>query len=185
MFSRDGVNVYAGGYSYQADPTCVDIVLDLSGMVKRQYWTLPARWTCSELFPEIVDLYIPDGETPSVDRRFWEQLWTDLARDTSNNGGSLDVLVMCLAGHGRTGTVLACLGLASGVIDPAADPVQWIRDHYCQSAVETDEQLDYIELTFGVETTCLVWPATHTVSHKSAKNSLSSWQTYFEDSLGW
>lgn len=51
------------------------------------------------------------------------------------------VEIGCLGGHGRTGTAVACLGVLSGLDD---DPVQWVRDRYCERAVETDHQVDYV-----------------------------------------
>ena len=45
----------------------------------------------------------------------------------------------CIAGHGRTGTALACLAVMAGLSE---DPVHWIRAQYCHLAVETDEQAD-------------------------------------------
>ncbi len=44
------------------------------------------------------------------------------------------VEVGCVGGVGRTGTVLACLAVLSGV--PADDAVAWVRDHYDPRAVE-------------------------------------------------
>ena len=53
------------------------------------------------------------------------------------------VEVGCLGGHGRTGTALACLAVQAGV--PAADAVSWVRSNYCTHAVETDEQVAFVE----------------------------------------
>jgi protein-tyrosine phosphatase len=52
---------------------------------------------------------------------------------------------MCQGGHGRTGTALAILGCLLGVIPEGADPVVWVREHYCLEAVETSKQISYIE----------------------------------------
>ena len=56
-------------------------------------------------------------------------------------GGEL-VEVACYGGLGRTGTVLSCLAIVAGV--EAASAVAWIREHYDQRAVETDEQHAFI-----------------------------------------
>jgi protein-tyrosine phosphatase len=45
---------------------------------------------------------------------------------------------VCLGGHGRAGTALACLGVLTGC--PRTEAVAWARANYCQSAVETAEQ---------------------------------------------
>lgn len=48
------------------------------------------------------------------------------------------VEVGCYGGHGRAGTVLACMAILSGV--PASEAVQWVRANYCRYAVESSEQ---------------------------------------------
>lgn len=52
------------------------------------------------------------------------------------------VEIACAGGLGRTGTVVACLAVRSGV--PANDAVQWTRGNYDPRAVETREQEDMI-----------------------------------------
>jgi hypothetical protein len=52
------------------------------------------------------------------------------------------VEIGCLGGHGRTGTALACLAVLTGT--PPADAVEWVREHYCEQAVETDEQRTFV-----------------------------------------
>jgi hypothetical protein len=52
--------------------------------------------------------------------------------------GGEDVELGCYGGHGRTGTALACLAVLCGQPPDAA--VAWVRENYCQHAVETPEQ---------------------------------------------
>jgi hypothetical protein len=52
------------------------------------------------------------------------------------------VEVGCIAGHGRTGTVLACMAVLAGV--PAEDAVEWVREHYCEKAVEPPYQEPWV-----------------------------------------
>lgn len=52
------------------------------------------------------------------------------------------VEVGCLGGHGRTGTALACLAVLTGT--PPAEAVSWVRDAYCEKAVETDQQRAFV-----------------------------------------
>ncbi len=54
--------------------------------------------------------------------------------------------VGCLGGIGRTGTVLGCMAVLSGV--QAAEARQWVRDHYDWRAIETEEQHRLV-LEFG------------------------------------
>ena len=51
------------------------------------------------------------------------------------------VLVRCLGGHGRTGTVLAVLAGLSGIDYPC----KFIRERYCEKAIEREEQKRYVK----------------------------------------
>lgn len=52
------------------------------------------------------------------------------------------VLVFCMGGHGRTGTVLAAL---KAMLEPdTEDPIADVREAYCQKAVETDLQAEAV-----------------------------------------
>ena len=53
------------------------------------------------------------------------------------------VEVACIGGHGRTGTALACLAILVGL--RPTDAVAWVRDAYCDGAVETEEQRAFVE----------------------------------------
>ena len=53
------------------------------------------------------------------------------------------VEVACVGGHGRTGTVLACMAILAGV--PAAESVEWVRSTYCRRAVQEPSQQYWIE----------------------------------------
>lgn len=46
--------------------------------------------------------------------------------------------VGCIAGHGRTGTVLACMAVLAGLSAP--DAVNYVRNKYCNNAMETIDQ---------------------------------------------
>ncbi|ACU39867.1 protein-tyrosine phosphatase family protein [Actinosynnema mirum] len=52
------------------------------------------------------------------------------------------VEVACGGGNGRTGTVLACLAVLSGV--PRGEAVAWTRAHYRKHAVETPWQKRWV-----------------------------------------
>lgn len=53
----------------------------------------------------------------------------------------------CIGGHGRTGTVLAALvARFMGV----KDAIQYVRKNYCDKAVESKEQIDFLMKHFGV-----------------------------------
>jgi hypothetical protein len=52
------------------------------------------------------------------------------------------VEIGCLGAHGRTGTALACLAVLTGA--EADHAVAWVRSNYCEKAVETDQQADFV-----------------------------------------
>jgi len=56
------------------------------------------------------------------------------------------VHVGCIGGHGRTGTFLAALVAYRRVSD---DPIAYVRQHYCERAVETSEQAAFLARHFG------------------------------------
>ncbi len=89
-----------------------------------------------------------DGTAHSLDIVWWQTLVE--AIEFLPDGSS--VAVCCVGGTGRTGTVLAILaGLTNQLDDDVVgDPVQWLRRHYYDDAVETEEQVWYIEDITGL-----------------------------------
>jgi protein-tyrosine phosphatase len=53
------------------------------------------------------------------------------------------VEIGCIGGHGRTGTLLACMVVLAG--HKPQDAVRWVRRNYCSHAVETSEQGEWVE----------------------------------------
>lgn len=53
------------------------------------------------------------------------------------------VEVACIGGHGRTGTVLACMAILAGVAP--SDAVSWVRAAYCSRAVQEPSQQYWID----------------------------------------
>lgn len=52
----------------------------------------------------------------------------------------------CIGGHGRTGTVLAAL---VAHMTTEADAIGYVREHYCEKAVESTEQVKFLMKHFG------------------------------------
>lgn len=73
----------------------------------------------------------------------------------------------CIGGHGRTGTFFAALVSRFG----EQDAVTYVRAHYCQKAVESVEQVKFLEKHF------VVLPVTPTKSHGSHTKSSSKHST--------
>lgn len=86
-------------------------------------------------------LPIKDYGIPVQNRKFWLALNRDILAMITHG---TKVVVFCQGGHGRTGMVAAILCY---LLNPAAigsDPVTWVRERYCQSAVETERQHEYV-----------------------------------------
>ena len=84
----------------------------------------------------------PDFKDPSNPNLAFDQIF-DLY-DKACDG--LDVEFGCIGGHGRTGTILACLVvLVSGPQMTTAEAVTWVRKHYCPNAVESKSQIWFID----------------------------------------
>jgi len=52
-----------------------------------------------------------------------------------------EVVVSCIGGHGRTGTVLAVWAGLNGI----KNPIRYVRERYCECAVETEEQEGFVK----------------------------------------
>ena len=53
-----------------------------------------------------------------------------------------EVHIGCVGGHGRTGTIIACM---HHMLDPSdEDRVEWVRREYCRRAVEGFEQESFV-----------------------------------------
>jgi hypothetical protein len=96
---------------------------------------LDARW--APTWPaEVVDW--PDLGTPLDDRDATAAI--ERAFERARRG--VNVEIGCLAGRGRTGTVLACMAVLAGVgVDGS---VEWVR-HRLAGAVETSAQQAWVD----------------------------------------
>jgi protein-tyrosine phosphatase len=76
----------------------------------------------------------PDLGLPADDADADTAIRDALTRAQAGEG----VEVGCVGGLGRTGTVLACMAVLTGI--PARRAVAWVREHYVPTAVETAAQ---------------------------------------------
>lgn len=97
--------------------------------------------------PMIIDVHWPDGLKPMLDLQWWEDLveWLQSFKEDTR------MMIHCEGGAGRTGTALAIIErLAFG---GETDPVEMVRQIYCDEAVESPAQINYINRILGPGTT--------------------------------
>jgi hypothetical protein len=99
------------------------------GLYLDERWNPP--WTHSH-----VDW--PDFELPRDTNAFIAALRDAL--DRARRGERVEL--GCWGGHGRTGTGLACLAVLAGT--PASEALAWVRENYCEKAVETAAQEQFV-----------------------------------------
>jgi hypothetical protein len=87
-----------------------------------------------------------DFSIPALGRDWWETL----AEEARHYG---DVWICCAGGHGRTGTTAAILAYLLDSKEVGDDPIGFIRQHYCNQAVETQAQIDYVAAITGTAAT--------------------------------
>jgi hypothetical protein len=94
-----------------------------------------------ELTPQLLVTCLDFG-VPTVGREWWEDF---IIYIRGNEPKSL--IIHCESGHGRTGVALAILYAITQ--RSRGCPVAAIRRKYCRDAVETPEQISYIEEVIG------------------------------------
>lgn len=149
--TRGNIMLFGGGTSKSVSSNGMDFVLDLVGNYSPTFWTFPDGWRVKEYLvpPKVIKMPITDMHAPwEVGLPFWRKLWADLQEQAHGHRGAtgerLKILVLCMGGHGRTGTVLSALLRASKLRVPDGDIVTYIRSRYCSKAVESADQIDYL-----------------------------------------
>lgn len=151
----DGVAIrFWGGGEYRgAGPKLGWVVIDLAnnfGSPTMRLYGFDGKRLVSWLMPyAVISLPVHDYDVLYLPADFWIDLLLDLADFGREREEPLDVLVACDGGHGRTGMVLSILAALTEVTD--GDPVAFVRQHYCEKAVETYGQIDYIKEITGLE----------------------------------
>lgn len=90
---------------------------------------------------QVVKLDWKDQAPPPVGLQFWREFWLRLVALKP-----IRVTICCVGGHGRTGTCLASLIIASGAMTDLVEVVEHIRKIHCKEAIETKSQMNYLVL---------------------------------------
>lgn len=122
----DGVSVYA---SSRHDRSEADIAPDF-GLYLDNYWYPP----CPAYFIDWPDYGLPVR---------WEVAARCIIDTYKKASDGLWVEIGCIGGHGRTGTVLACMAVLAGMSHEEA--INYVRSQYCNQAIECDDQEWYVE----------------------------------------
>ena len=158
VFETDKLIIYGGGINRGAQPELVDISINLTGRAEIEPIEIVLNAKAKELLgdiekfqPEVAEIIIdwPDMGVISAPKLWWEMLIKRIENAAHKEKKKLSVLVHCIGGHGRTGTALAIMGCLLGLIPENKCPVEFIRKNYCQNAIETYPQIDYIERITG------------------------------------
>jgi hypothetical protein len=96
-----------------------------------------------EGYPELV-IEWPDGKVPDVTRKDWFKLIEDLKVFDGR------ILIHCMGGHGRTGTLLVILASLGKAVK--GDAVKWVRENYCKKTIETQCQIEYLKKEMHIKT---------------------------------
>jgi len=150
-FQSCSARSYARVVSTTWDPEAAGVLRLPSGrLVRGRGLTLPLP---AGPVPDFA-LYLLGLEPPPV---AWESRWLrwpdfGLPADRAATAGALReawaraeterVEIACAAGHGRTGTALACLAVLDGI--PNREAVAYVRAHYYALAVETPWQRRFV-----------------------------------------
>lgn len=140
--TKSALEVSAGAWQQNCRPPAGSVVLDLANGFKPAI--IPIGMDVPGVTWRRLVIDWPDGGVPRLRASEWRAIVDALLKL------DLPVFVACQGGHGRTGTCLAVLGhYLNAYPDRNTDPVAWLRNTYCEDAVETWNQMKYIENITG------------------------------------
>lgn len=156
VFSIGKGKVFAGGSRDFDDWNLenVDLIVKLTGPLSnpisfnsgaKAMLTEKTREALSSVLMPYVFVTWEDMKAPPFGKKFVTTL-VELVREGKN------ILVHCLGGHGRTGTLLTALAIEAGLVPPETDEVDWLRSIYCKEAVESESQFRWLRSTMGAIT---------------------------------
>jgi len=135
-----GVNtVVYGGVCGDPVHKGLDIYVALDQFTSHDPQAYPWHGTRQFIYFPITDMSTP--KDPVEFKAMIDWLGTQMTEGKS-------VHVGCLGGHGRTGMVLAAL---VSTLSGNADAITYVREFYCEKAVETKGQVDWLAKHFGIK----------------------------------
>jgi hypothetical protein len=185
VWTYGGRAFFAAGYG-GIRPWEYDLVIDLADLAPKQKAQKLVK--CEDRRYEALNKFMPaeqekvtpvlklaweDQKALPVGIKFWEALWKLLPTGTEE--APARILVNCFGSHGRTGTALSCLMLASGderIWSPAV-AIMTVRANHCEKAIESQKQVAYLnELAAELE---LEQDAEETNTIMDSKEGLKQW----------
>jgi len=156
VFEAQGIKVYAGGTSRQGTWVKMkpypDVAIGPVDVMRLKVTrdVLPEGWACTEKvnvekMPHIIGIDWPDYGIPAnLGKDFWIALVDDFKKNDVKS-----VSTSCMGGHGRTGVQLCILAHlmipeSDRTWSDVAQLINYIRDTYCDHAVEGINQQEYI-----------------------------------------
>ncbi len=92
-------------------------------------------------YPPTLSIEWSDFGTPPIEQKWWVDLVAKI-----KTLGPIHIGIYCMGGHGRTGTALSILAhFSEQDIGKCKDTVDWVRTVYCDEAVESWAQIEYIQ----------------------------------------
>ena len=147
-----------------------DIILNLSGsrLTSNNRHEIPIKelkkWESKPNYKEIM-LDWPDRGVVQLPKEFWKDLiaYADKMK--------YKILVFCMGGHGRTGTAVASILVTAMGYTPK-DAVEWVWANYCEEAIETDSQIQYVYGLAGQKYTSKKEAKTQTTTQTNNQTSV-------------
>lgn len=134
-------------YFYGSDASNVsdfdgDLVINLTGISNVPQSLVAIPELAKHLNVKYKEIMVPwaDMSAPKVEPEFWRSL-NKYIKDSNYT----KVCFHCQAGHGRTGTALAAM-IVANVGYTVEDAVLYVREEYCEEAVESYTQMAYLRL---------------------------------------
>ena len=153
VFEAQGIKVHGGGTNRQGGwhvmSPMPDVAMGPLGVIRsaKTRDIMPQGWSCTSKVsigqsPVIIEIDWPDYNIPSNLGREW---WLAFVEDAKSKGVK-SISTQCMGGHGRTGVQLCILAhMLGAVVQPdAGSLIRWVRERYCEHAVEAKCQQDYI-----------------------------------------